>query len=195
MRYHIIEGNGQYHNLFSSFGKISSFHKADVIVFTGGEDVTPTLYGGTQHPQTMNNVSRDMREISVFTSALAMGKKMVGICRGGQFLNVMSGGVMYQHCTDHCRNHVVQSRFGTFDVTSTHHQIMVPGVAATTLATSGHEAFCEIGFQDGYEKVDTAEVLYYEHTKALCFQPHPEFSYAESTKELFKLCLEFGGMI
>lgn len=195
MRYHIIEGNGQYNKLFESFGAISDFHKADVIVFTGGEDVTPSLYRERKHPQTMNNINRDLGEIYFFTAALAMGKKMVGICRGGQFLNVMSGGAMYQHCTEHCRNHVVQSRFGTFDVTSTHHQIMVPGVAATTLATSPHKCFCEIGHTDCYEEKDTAEALYYKHTKALCFQPHPEFSHAETTKQLFKLCLEFGGMI
>src|SRR5687768_16963203 len=71
----------------------------DLICFTGGEDVTPSLYGEVKHPLTYNNPERDKHEVEYFNQFIGIPK--VGICRGGQFLNVMSGGKLHQHILGH----------------------------------------------------------------------------------------------
>lgn len=63
--------------------------EADLLQFTGGEDVTPALYGEGKHPTTDNNPDRDAFESDVYHYYI--DKPKAGICRGGQFLNVMNG--------------------------------------------------------------------------------------------------------
>lgn len=178
----IIHGNHQYTELFKSLGfKIVADQKdAELILFTGGEDVSPALYGDYQHAYTGNNPRRDNEEAQIFSSAVDRGIPMVGICRGAQFLNVMSGGRMLQHCQGHTQAHEIEDldTGETVYVSSTHHQIMLPGDKANVLAVSIRGVPCE--WYDGHiakrETVDnTAEVVFYPHTKSLCFQPHPEF--------------------
>lgn len=182
MQIAIIHGNHQYTELFKSLGfKIVADQKdAEIILFTGGEDVSPALYGDYQHAYTGNNPRRDNEEAQIFSSAVDRGIPMVGICRGAQFLNVMSGGRMMQHCQGHTQAHEIEDldTGESIYVSSTHHQIMLPGDKAEMVAVSLRSVGCE--WYDGHiarrEAVDnTAEVVFYPHTKSLCFQPHPEF--------------------
>lgn len=69
----------------------------DGFLFTGGQDVAPSLYGeqtlpacGALHP------GRDALEQVLYAQAFAADKPIFGICRGLQFLNVMQGGTLYQ---------------------------------------------------------------------------------------------------
>lgn len=190
-RVFIVNASRDYINLFTELG-YSSYHDlvdeqlvpVDLIVFTGGADVTPGLYGHPAHPYTGNDVYRDTVESQVFEKALILNIPMVGICRGGQFLNVMSGGEMYQHVEAHIGSHEITDVL-TGDVvyvSSTHHQMMKPSskallVASSTLGGSrewwdGEVFRREVSEQD-------IEAVYYEHTKSLCFQPHPEFQSPE----------------
>jgi len=158
--------------------------KADLIQFTGGEDVSPCLYGEERHRTTGDNLERDLYEASFFAFARRMGIPMAGICRGGQFLNVMCGGSMYQHVNKHATglNHILTdvATGGKISVSSTHHQMMRAGPGAELVATAALGGFKE--YMQGNEvakcldaeEPDT-EVVYYAACKALCFQPHPEF--------------------
>ena len=65
----------------------------DLVVFLGGEDVNPKLYNEEVLPCTRFNEKRDKFEIDVFNNFKTVPK--VGICRGGQLLNVLSGGAMW----------------------------------------------------------------------------------------------------
>ncbi len=100
---HIVGGSFAYHDLFMNLGfqVIDTMEGANLVCFTGGEDVNPSLYGHEKHPTTYFSIFRDTKERSYFEKALDMGIPMVGICRGGQFLNVMSGGEMYQDVSTH----------------------------------------------------------------------------------------------
>lgn len=197
----IINGSGAYRRLFTEalgMALVASYKEADLVVFTGGEDVTPALYGAAAHPATYNSVQRDEEEAVVFEYCRSHGIPMVGICRGGQFLNVMSGGEMYQHVNKHAIHgtHIaVDVDSGeTIPVSSTHHQMMKPSEYAqvVAIATLG-------GWREWYEgevfKRDESntdyEVLFYPDTKSLCFQPHPEFEgdMFEPMKDYFRRCL------
>lgn len=182
---YIVGGNGNgYGRMFQSAGWVlgSSILDADLVQFTGGEDVTPALYGEAKHQYTGNSFERDLYEAGYFAIAQRMDTPMAGICRGGQFLNVMSGGKMYQHVSNHAtgRDHLLTDleTGRSIEVSSTHHQMMRIGADGVLLAEAnlgGFKEFVEDGqVQRAGVGVDT-EVVYYASTKALCFQPHPEF--------------------
>lgn len=186
MKVCIVSGNKAYCDLFKSLGfDITPYLKeAALVCFTGGADVSPSLYGAKEHSLTGTTPSRDMQEKFVFDAALESNIPMVGICRGAQFLNVMSGGEMYQHVTKHTNSHyLVDNITGeTVYVSSTHHQMMKPSADGLLVASSNlggerewYEGQC---FKRDISQCDN-EVVFYENTKCLCFQPHPEFDDAE----------------
>lgn len=70
---------------------------ADAIVFSGGEDINPNLYGADFHP-TVQGVSfeRDEFERKLFEKAVEKKIPILGICRGMQLINSLMGGDLYQ---------------------------------------------------------------------------------------------------
>lgn len=182
----IVGGGADYVHLFKELGfqVVDKVVEASLVCFTGGEDVSPHLYGDAPHMHTYNNEVRDDYEMKFYAEIRELDIPMVGICRGAQFLNVMSGGRMYQHVTKHTRSHAITDLQSgeTVWVSSTHHQMMMPSPEAVLVASSTLE-----GTREWYEgqvfKKDVSnediEVVFYEKTKCLCFQPHPEFDYPE----------------
>lgn len=166
---------------------------ADIAIFTGGEDVHPIFYGEDVLSTTMSNLRRDKREIKVFRS-LPLTMPKVGICRGAQFLNVMSGGSMYQHVDGHLGSHEIDGEDWILDkkikVSSTHHQMMRPSDEAWVMWTaqetrSVHTDSETIDTSHNADFVET-ELCYYTHTNSLCCQPHPEYEgYKELTEAFF----------
>ena len=69
----------------------------DGLLFTGGQDVSPALYGETPKP-TCGEVcpARDRMEQALLHLALERDLPVLGICRGIQFLNAVLGGTLYQ---------------------------------------------------------------------------------------------------
>ena len=153
---------------------------------------------------------RDEEEQVVFEYGLRHGIPMAGICRGGQFLNVMCGGKMYQHVDGHATGttHAVSPTIAserlvptTFQVTSTHHQMMIPSEMATLLLVADMASRLEymtrgsIGYKESAVRDDT-EALWYPEQKVLCFQPHPEYlgKDSECQKAYFSFIAEFLGV-
>ena len=97
------------------------------VVFTGGEDVDPSLYNGKKHKLSMTSLKRDIYEKSIFQFCKDSNIKMMAICRGLQFLNVMAGGRMFQHVNGHAgTNHLIfyPALRKQFLVNSLHHQMV-----------------------------------------------------------------------
>lgn len=71
--------------------------RCDGVLFSGGVDVDPVLYGEEvlEACETID-VDRDKAEIAYFEAARAMHLPMFGICRGHQMINVLMGGDLYQ---------------------------------------------------------------------------------------------------
>ena len=184
---YIVDTSYEYDKLFSDEGYelVEHIEDAELVCFTGGEDVDPTLYGEPRHRTTHCNIIRDMQEQRIYRKALQLEIPMVGICRGGQFLNVMCGGKMYQHVTAHgvFNGHRLYDQLDgdVLEVTSTHHQMMKPSDKALVIAIA-----IEGGTNTSYSKehsdfvtalsLKDYEVVLYEQENCLCFQPHPEFS-------------------
>jgi gamma-glutamyl-gamma-aminobutyrate hydrolase PuuD len=70
----------------------------DGIVFSGGADVDPAMYGAEAHPETDTpQARRDAGELALMRAALERDLPMLAICRGFQLLNVARGGDLIQH--------------------------------------------------------------------------------------------------
>ncbi len=73
----------------------------DGLVFSGGSDLDPGLYGQELHPETTGIVpERDSAELALLLAALDRDLPVLAICRGSQVLNVALGGDLLQHLPD-----------------------------------------------------------------------------------------------
>ena len=193
----IVNPSHEYRKMFDEkgFTVLERYEKEepDLICFTGGSDVSPYLYHEEKHPRSFCDDIRDKQEVFIFEEAKEKGIPMVGICRGGQFLNVMNGGKMYQHVSNHTVSHVICDVLSKSEIvaTSTHHQMMRPEKDAIIVATADQYGFKEymdangIVAHHGHEP--DIEVLFYPATQSLCFQPHPEFGSARLQEYFFTL--------
>ena len=61
MKVFIVNGSFGYHRLFTLLGHqiVDKHQGCELMVFTGGEDVSPMLYGDKAHQHTGNNPYRD----------------------------------------------------------------------------------------------------------------------------------------
>jgi gamma-glutamyl-gamma-aminobutyrate hydrolase PuuD len=73
----------------------------DGVIFSGGSDLDPEMYGQEAHPETYGIVEqRDRAELALLEAALARDMPVLAICRGSQILNVALGGDLVQHLPD-----------------------------------------------------------------------------------------------
>lgn len=171
--------------LFRKYGwsETKSYDDADVVLFTGGADIGPELYGEKEHLRTYTNPSRDKVEVEAYEEAIKRGIPMVGICRGAQLLCALSGGKLYQDVNNHSGgDHVmVDVKSGRHvNTTSIHHQMCILPedgelIAYATEATRKETYDKRLTTNDDDFGVDV-EVFYIERTQCLGFQGHPEYS-------------------
>ena len=68
------------------------------VIFSGGGDLDPDLYGAEAHDETdAPKPWRDQAEMTMLDGALARDMPVLAICRGSQLLNVARGGDLVQH--------------------------------------------------------------------------------------------------
>ena len=73
----------------------------DGLLFSGGSDLDPDLYGQEAHAETNDIVAeRDSAEIALMRAALERDMPVLAVCRGSQVLNVALGGDLVQHLPD-----------------------------------------------------------------------------------------------
>lgn len=189
--------------------RVNFLNEADLVLFTGGEDVDPSMYDAPRHPFTRSNLARDRREIMDYWAAKQLGKKLIGICRGAQFLCVMAGGDLVQHQANPSMVHPITTLDGReLLVTSTHHQAQWPylleegkeykmlgwSVGMSPFHHDGEQLEIVLGAVDGDKE---AEVVYYPHIKALGIQPHPEMMWPERDRnpEIMKSMVWFQSLL
>lgn len=79
--------------------------RIDAIIFTGGSDVDPSLYGERPHPTANIRPERDEAELMLMRAAIASDLPLFGICRGMQLMAVAYGGRLHQHLPDVLGHH------------------------------------------------------------------------------------------
>lgn len=146
-------------------------------VFTGGEDVNPSLYNEERNSRTYDCIERDNFEKSVFDKLVQLNIPLFGICRGAQFLCVMAGGKLCQHLDNHSGYHDIETHDGRYvQVNSTHHQMQLPPKNAEVIAwahPSRSKRYLGGGSTAMFPEKEY-EIVYYPGIKALATQYHPE---------------------
>jgi len=165
------------------------YERMDGILFAGGNDLDPELYGQQPYAETKDlTPTRDIVELWYMRTALADGKPILGICRGMQLLNVVQGGTLYQHIAKdmpEASNHDISNEKKS--ITHIAHQLHVDKtsrlghiIQSDSIGANSHhhQAINKLGeslkavawSEDGLtEVIEGTDAAY-----AIGLQPHPE---------------------
>jgi gamma-glutamyl-gamma-aminobutyrate hydrolase PuuD len=176
-----------------------------VIMYGGGEDISPSLYGAVHNPKTHASKQpsrRDALEKAIFEIGVARGAAHYGICRGHQLLAALLGGRLYQHIHNHHTSHEVavnmeamkaeqwDDLFKTpkFMTTSVHHQAVdIKSLQDKyyTIPVLSNKCLSPV-YELGDEKLTAEDVkedneAFYVYAKRVFgVQGHPEFDRRDS---------------
>lgn len=180
MKVFLSTASNHYANWLPNPEIVDSIEDADLVLFTGGEDVSPEFYDEPKHHSTYSTRSRDIKEIVMFDKAISLGKPILGICRGSQLSCVMAGGKLIQDQNNPAMYHPIITSDGlTLEMSSTHHQAQhpfnLPEEDYEILAWSeGLIKYRTGGNGEEMETPKDCEVVYYPKINALAIQGHPE---------------------
>jgi putative glutamine amidotransferase len=104
----------------------------DGFLFTGGQDVTPELYGMKDATGTIvPSPERDRLETLLLEKVLQADKAILGICRGLQFINAFLGGTLWQDLPSQHPSDIVHRQGKPYGVPT--HKVMLEGDLKTLL--------------------------------------------------------------
>jgi gamma-glutamyl-gamma-aminobutyrate hydrolase PuuD len=164
-----------------------SLERVDCVVFWGGTDVHPGLYGGKPGKfsgvkHLLKPTERDIFEWRTMLYCKANSIPMIGVCRGAQLMCAFAGGSIIQHTNGHNHNHTIRTKEGKIlNVTSSHHQMMYPfDVEHEMLAwsTEKQSSFFLNSDDKAIPQMENhvePEVVYFPKIKGLAIQGHPEW--------------------
>ena len=105
----------------------------DGFLFTGGQDVSPELYGMKDFTGTIvPSPERDKMETLLLEKALQADKAVLGICRGFQFINVFLGGTLWQDLPSQYSSDIVHRQGKPYEVPT--HKVALDGEFKTLLS-------------------------------------------------------------
>jgi putative glutamine amidotransferase len=83
----------------------------DGIVFSGGDDLDPALYGEARHPKAIPiDPARQKFELALLAEVEKRRVPALGVCCGSQLMNVYRGGSLIQFLPDEARAGALEHR-------------------------------------------------------------------------------------
>jgi putative glutamine amidotransferase len=111
--------------------------RVDGLIFSGGSDLDPELYGEEAHEETVGVVrERDEFELRLMQAALERDVPLLAICRGSQVLNVALGGGIEQHVPDRVHANTHKQTPGVF---AEHDVALVPETRLASILGDRHD--------------------------------------------------------
>jgi len=144
----------------STDGIDETLDAVDGLIFSGGSDIDPELYGHERHAETKEIYrNRDDAELALLRAALERDMPMLAICRGSQLLNVATGGDLVQHLPEvvgHDGHKEIPTVFSEHDVTI-EEGTMLHGLVGehSPIKSHHHQGFGRVG--DGLRVAAHAE--------------------------------------
>lgn len=168
----------------------------DGFLLTGGQDVSPRLYGQKLSPFCGEVCfERDEMERLILGDAIRMGKPVLGICRGIQILNVVLGGSLYQDIPTEYPSVLEHHQKPPYDL-PVHQVSIVPdsplfsllGRRSLAVNSYHHQAIKRLSNRlvaMAYAEDGLVEAAYMPSARfVLAVQWHPEFSYEKEESSL-----------
>jgi gamma-glutamyl-gamma-aminobutyrate hydrolase PuuD len=160
---------------------------SDIVVFGGGADIQPEIYGETSVYAYNPNKDKDAYETALFRQTRATHYHL-GICRGSQLLWALNGGKLWQDISGHALagTHGINLANGQRieGVTSTHHQAAriteeFGGDRVLAVERYPHAVAAKsAGFHTQLQ--DVVEVHWHPNSRSLGIQGHPEYPKASN---------------
>lgn len=178
----------------------------DGFLFTGGQDVSPELYGEEKLPECAEcHVERDTMERILIGKVLAFNKPFLGICRGIQILNAVLGGTLYQDLPTQHPGKIEHHMNPPYD-RAVHHVILkestplyeILGTRELGVNSYHHQAIKELSPKLEIAAVSEdglVEAVYMpDKDFVMALQWHPEFSYLkdEYSGKIFEAFVKAG---
>lgn len=176
----------------------------DGFLLTGGQDVTPEIYGEEKKSVCgETSSSRDSMDAYIFKKAIEADKAVLGICRGIQIMNAVSGGTLYQDLPSEFESDVEHHMSPPYDRTAHEVELVkntpiyqVLKEEKIPVNSYHHQAVKKVA--EGFEKMAVStdgliEGIYMPDKKFVWgIQWHPEFSYEKSeySRKILKAFLE-----
>jgi gamma-glutamyl-gamma-aminobutyrate hydrolase PuuD len=173
-----------------------NMREADILILTGGADISTEMYGEKDTQNSIKNTKRDIEELILAGYAIKHNIPILGICRGAQMLCAIAGGKLVQNISHNHEHEIVIFNNKYYEcprnrmlVNSLHHQLQYPFnikdkheyvmIAATytdlrMIDTGGSK---DISLKTLKRKGEP-EIVYYKKIKGLGIQFHPEMLYA-----------------
>ena len=173
----------------------------DGVLFPGGRDVQPSIYGESAHPTTQVDSVLDALELEVAAWALAEDVPTLGICRGQQLINVVLGGSLIQDLpaagiSGHWQAEPASEPSHPMDLAADSRLAEIVGAASLRVNSFHHQAINRLGrglravgwSPDGV--IEAVEGT--DHPWLLAVQFHPEdlVGLHEPSRRLFRAFVE-----
>lgn len=166
----------------------SIFDAVDGLIFSGGGDINPELYGGLMDRTVYAiDAERDNFELSLAKLAFKSDIPVLGICRGMQMLNVASGGSLVVHVPDaygmdvsHGSGIPPRAIEHSIEIEPKSRLAKIMGTTSTTVVSWHHQAVRKVT-SDWLIAAESSDTLveameYQNHPWMLAVQWHPEMS-------------------
>ncbi len=162
------------------------FDQLDGIVFTGGADLVPALYGQETLPVCgSTEPMRDSLEMFLMQRCLKEGKPFLAICRGFEVFNVVLGGSLYQDIETQRPDSLYHPCYSTpadqvhsVSVVQNTRLMDIVNMKEVRVNSRHHQGVCEVGkglTVSAYASDGLVEGLELpEHPFAVGIQWHPE---------------------
>lgn len=187
MKIFVVGSSKNYANFIENAELVNNLEEAQCVLFTGGEDVDPSLYGCEKHKSTYSNLSRDLKEKEIFSKVNPKTQICAGICRGSQLMCILNGGLLVQDCGSHAIHytHPITDGETIYEITSTHHQMQYPYNLPTEYYKVLYTAYPRLSHYYSGDKINSElikrngepEVVLYKNPNlpvCLAIQGHPE---------------------
>lgn len=173
-----------------------AYSLCDGIMFTGGHDVSPEVYGaGRSSSCGATCHKRDAMEGYLLDRCLEDDKPLLGICRGIQFINAYLGGTLYQDLPTEYNSKIEHHMMPPYD-RAAHSVIVADNTILSDIIGPGihevnsyhHQAVKDLSprvIQMASSSDGLVEAIAVrDHRFAIGVQWHPEFSYRNNRESM-----------
>lgn len=176
---------------------VSDTNQYDGLIIPGGNDVTPSLYNQKVHPSVVEyDEEFDKQQLAIVDKFVREDKKIMGICRGLQLLNVYFKGDLIQDINSLIAHRNSSNYFSSHSIENSDYMLKLYGKFCT-VNSFHHQAINRLA--DDLVMVSISndgiiEAVKHKNKKIIAVQFHPEVKSKENEIDGLKLFDFFKGL-